>query len=253
MKVCNSTWSLHREIPEPMGLLEFPAWNASIGIHAIEIVESHLPSLERGFLDELRAKCDDAGVTVAAIAANNDFTVTDRGEWERQVERVAMMLRDVAGRLGATALRVNTGRADEGDKAPERVMEAAGRLVEAAARAKVAMAVENHGGISSDPETVLRIVRAVGSPWFGTCPDFGNFPEQTRYECVAKVAPYAKHVHAKAYEFDNRGEETRLDYARLLRILRSADYDGYLSIEFEGPGDQREGTKKTLALIQRYL
>jgi len=81
MKVCNSTWSLHREIPERMSLLQFPAWNASIGISAIEIVESHLPSLERGFLDELR---------------------------------------EVAGYLGCAALRVNTGRATSARERKER-------------------------------------------------------------------------------------------------------------------------------------
>ena len=253
MKICNSTWSLHREIPDKMPLLDYPAWNASIGIHGIEIVDNQLPSVERSFLDELRRRADDAGAPVVAIAAENDFTVTDRAEWQRQVERVTMLLRDVAVPLGCAVLRVNAGWADAGDNAPERVIEAVGRLVPVAAEVKIPLAVENHGGISSDPEVILRIVNAVGSPWFGTCPDFGNFPDETRYECVAKVAPHAKHVHAKSYEFDNRGEETKLDYARVLRILREADYDGWLSIEFEGAGDEREGVRRTLALIQRYL
>ncbi|MDZ7305056.1 MAG: sugar phosphate isomerase/epimerase [candidate division KSB1 bacterium] len=113
--------------------------------------------------------------------------------------------------------------------------------------------IENHWGLSTNPETVVEIIRGVGSPRIGTCPDFGNFAEtQDRYAGLQILAPYARHVHAKSYCFNEAGEETTIDYSRCLRILRDAGYDGAISAEFEGAGDQRLGSQKTKDLILRH-
>jgi len=40
---------------------------------------------------------------------------------------------------------------------------------------------------------------------------------------------------------------------RCVNILKQEGFNGYYSVEFEGQGDQREGVKKTIALLKRYL
>ncbi len=52
-------------------------------------------------------------------------------------------------------------------------------------------------------------------------------------EYHARVAPYATGVRAKIYRIDN-GYEEWLDYPRFFKILRDADYNGTVSIVFEG-------------------
>ena len=65
----------------------------------------------------------------------------------------------------------------------------------------------------------------------GTLPDFGNFPEETNcYDAIE----YAIAVSAKAYEFNNQGNETKIDYRRMMRIVLDAGYHGYIGIEAEG-------------------
>jgi sugar phosphate isomerase/epimerase len=113
--------------------------------------------------------------------------------------------------------------------------------------------IENHWGLSTNPATVVEIIRRVESPRIGTCPDFGNFTvTQDRYAGLHLLAPYAKHVHAKSYQFNGTGEETTIDFARCLKIFREAGYDGGISVEYEGEGDQRLGSQKTRELILRH-
>lgn len=113
--------------------------------------------------------------------------------------------------------------------------------------------IENHGGVSNQPEAILRIIQEVNSPNLRTSPDFGNFPPEERYDSLQKLAPYAFLIHAKTYEFDFQGEEKTIDMSRCLDILRKVGYEGYLSIEFEGRGNQFQGVMKTKTLLERYL
>lgn len=113
--------------------------------------------------------------------------------------------------------------------------------------------IENHWGLSTNPATVVEIIRRVESPRLGTCPDFGNFTAtQDRYAGLQILAPYAKHVHAKSYQFNGTGEETTIDFARCLKIFRDAGYDGAISVEYEGEADQHFGSQQTRELIRRY-
>ena len=57
----------------------------------------------------------------------------------------------------------------------------------------------------------------------------------------------------KSYDFDAEGKETTIDVERCLNILKDTGFDGYLVIEFEGKGNEREGVKKTLALLRKLV
>jgi DNA-binding response OmpR family regulator len=81
------------------------------------------------------------------------------------------------------------------------------------------MALENHGRVQTTPEETMGIIIGVGSPLFGSCLDFGNLAPDGRYDAIQMLAPFAKHVHAKSYAFDESGEETTIDYKRALAIL----------------------------------
>jgi len=70
---------------------------------------------------------------------------------------------------------------------------------------------------------------------------------------LEKIAKYARLVHAKFYEFDKNGEDPRIDASRCIEILRKAGFDGWLSIEFEGKGDEEEGISKSIKLCKKYL
>ena len=113
-------------------------------------------------------------------------------------------------------------------------------LTDYGAKDEIKIICENHGGPSSDPDSLIALMKAVNRADFGTLPDFGNFPQEKGeykidiYDAIARMMPYAKGVSAKSYDFDSAGKETKLDYARILKIVTDAGYNGFVGIEYEG-------------------
>jgi sugar phosphate isomerase/epimerase len=74
------------------------------------------------------------------------------------------------------------------------------------------------------------------------------------YKGVAELIPYAKSVSAKSYDFDDNGNETKIDYAKMMKIVKQNNYDGYIGVEYEGSRlGEKEGILATKNLIQRLL
>ena len=117
----------------------------------------------------------------------------------------------------------------------------------------VSLAIENHWGISSRAEWIMRVVDTVDSPNIGTCPDFGNFPTKIdRYTALAKLVPRALHVQAKCWHFDADGAESTIDYRRCMQTLRKGGYDSTIAIEYEGRGNEIGACIKARDLILQY-
>ena len=117
--------------------------------------------------------------------------------------------------------------------------------------------MENHGGFSSNGVWLSGVMDLVDHPRVGTLPDFGNFSiSQTEkydnYQGVEELMPYAKGVSAKTYDFDRNGDETTLDYSRLLEIVLDSGYSGHIGIEYEGSEmSESDGIRATKALLVR--
>ena len=84
-------------------------------------------------------------------------------------------------------------------------------------------------------------------PNSGTLPDFGNWcikwdrksktcklKYDDYYKGIKLMMPAAKAVSAKSNDFDENGNEIRIDYVKMLQIVKNAGYNGYIGIEYEG-------------------
>jgi L-ribulose-5-phosphate 3-epimerase len=122
--------------------------------------------------------------------------------------------------------------------------------------------VENHGGLSSHGEWLAGVMKLVDHKRCGTLPDFGNFgigkiegikeTEYDRYKGVDELMPYAKGVSAKSHDFNDKGEETKTDYRKMLDIVvKKHKYHGFIGIEYEGGKvSEAEGIKLTKKLLE---
>ena len=127
--------------------------------------------------------------------------------------------------------------------------------------------VENHGGLSSDASLLAQVMKKTNLDNCGTLPDFGNFcisndwgadlrckVEYDKYKGVAELMPYAKSVSAKSYNFDENGNETKIDYVKMMKILKDHDYKGFIGVEYEGNVlNDNDGILATKNLIERLL
>lgn len=133
-----------------------------------------------------------------------------------------------------------------------RAVAALRQLVAVAAPQGIAIGIENHWGITTRPEWILRVIDEVESEWLGTCADFGNFPRRVDpYAGLALLATRAVHVQAKSWRFGPGGEETGIDYRRALEPFRAAGYKGAVAIEYEGAGPDLDHCLRTRDLIRR--
>ncbi|WP_397547978.1 sugar phosphate isomerase/epimerase family protein [Rhodothermus marinus] len=261
-RISLAEWSLHRAIfGGKLDALDFPVVaRREFGIEAVEYVNQFFfdRARDRAYLGELKRRAEGEGVRSLLIMCDREGRLGDPDPARRRqaVENHYKWV-EAARFLGCHSIRVNA--ASEGSYEEQQKLAADGlrQLVEFAAEHELNVLVENHGGLSSNGTWLAGVIRMVDHPRCGTLPDFGNWriDEDTWYDPyrgLAELMPFAKGVSAKSYDFDAEGNETRLDYVRLLRIVRDAGYRGYIGIEYEGDRlDEMEGIRATKALLER--
>jgi len=261
-KISLAQWSLHRALRGgQFDNLDFPkVAREDFGIEGVEFVNQFFKDKahDSAYLKDLKKRADDHDVTCVLIMIDGegDLSQPDKEQRERAVENHKKWV-DAASALGCHAIRVNTGN-HYGPDDVGAVSEACSALAEYGAKHKISVICENHGGPSSNPDALIALMKAVDHPNFGTLPDFGNFPQKDGeftldiYEAIARMMPYAKGVSAKSFDFDDEGNETRLDFARIMKIVSDAGYTGYVGIEYEGSRlGEPEGIKATKKLLER--
>ncbi len=240
------------------------------GLDAVEYVNTFYLSRARDeqYLAELARRARDAGVSSRLIMCDllGALGAPDAAERADAVEQHKPWL-SAAEQLGCHAIRVNLYGEGSREEMAARTTESLGALGEIAADHGLTVLVENHGGLSSDAAWLVEVVRRVDRDNVGTLPDFGNFrllpntaprqaddPQYDRYQGVAELMPYARAVSAKSYAFDDAGDETTIDYGRMLRIVRDAGYAGDIGIEYEGRAlTESDGILATKKLLERYV
>lgn len=229
----------------------------------------------------LRNAAEKAGIEIVAYTIGADF-LGEKG-WEAEAERLFAQV-DVAEALGAKLMRHDATGGFKGEYAKYKSFDSAlpiladgcRKVTEYAEKKGIATMVENHGYFCQDADRVEKLVNAVANPNFGLLVDMGNFmcADDEPAKAVGKVAGYAKHVHAKDFHkksgngpnpgdgfFRTRGG----DYLRgavvghgdvpvyqCVQTLKRKDYDGFISIEFEGVEDNEWAIKTGLANLKKY-
>ena len=123
----------------------------------------------------------------------------------------------------------------------------------AAAEHRVFLALENHGGVTATPESVLAIAEGVDSEWFGLNMDTGNFHGEDPYADLAQVAPYALTTHLKVQVSPKGKPAQPMDFQRVVDLLRAVNYRGYLSLEYEAKEDPMTAVPRHLAEWRKLL
>jgi sugar phosphate isomerase/epimerase len=235
--------------------LNFAGIMSELGIEALEYHQMFFESWESDYLAQVRKSAQDVRLPIVCLGCAGGFCQDDPAARREDIE----VIRDrliAASALGAQCIRVQLGRTgdDERDEAVgiPRCIEALRELVPTAKERNVRIALENHGGVASRANWILRVVLGTDPDWVGACPDLGNFPREVRYRELARLLPYAFHVHAKSLHFHANGEERDTDFGRVIRMAEDCDCPAVFSIEYEGPGDQIAGVLRTKELIEKY-
>jgi L-ribulose-5-phosphate 3-epimerase len=250
-------WSLHRAFfgkkLDPMDFAKIA--KEDYGIDAVEYVNQFYKGKaeDKKFAAELKKRADDNGVRSVLIMCDGEGALGDPDEKKRQkaVENHYKWV-ELAKYLGCHSIRVNAHSGGSYEEQMSRAADGLRKLTEFGAKHDINVIVENHGGLSSNGEWLAGVMKKVDHPRCGTLPDFGNFDKFDRYKGVELMMPYAKGVSAKSYDFDDKGNETKIDYPRMMKIVLDAGYHGRVDIEYEGGKlSEPEGIRATKKLLER--
>ena len=287
MKIGVSSYSFSRLVTgglmTEMGVV---AKAGEMGFDCIEFAALNVCKDEtlESFAHRLKEECDRVGMEVANYTVGADFIAGSGGDLAVEIERIREEVR-IAAVLGAPGMRHDASRgfppghsgARGFDDALPLLAKGCRAVTEFAADLGIRTMVENHGFFCQDSERVEKLVNAVGHPNFGVLIDIGNFACVDEDPCVAvgRLAPYAFHVHAKDFHMKSGASPApgqgwivsrggnylrgaiighgNVPVAQCLNIVKKANYDGVLSIEFEGMEDVLTGITISHENLRRYV
>ena len=255
-------WSLHKALfKKEIDNINFAKIaREDFGIGAIEFVNSFFKdkAKDMAYLKDLNQRAKDHGVIHHLIMIDGEGALGDPDEAKRTtaVENHYRWV-DAAKFLGCKMIRVNAQSRGTWDEQMKLAADGLRRLSEYGAKAKIAVVVENHGGLSSNGQWLSGVMKQVNHPNCGTLPDFGNFriskdEQYDRYKGVTELMPFAKAVSAKTHDFDEAGNETEIDYLKMMKIVAAAGYKGWVGIEYEGNKlSEMDGIRATKKLLEK--
>jgi len=266
-KISLAEWSLHKTLfAKKMDHLDFAKTTKDdYGIDAVEYVNQFFKdkAKDQAYLAEMKKRAEDSGVASLLIMIDGEGALgaSDDAKRTQAVENHYKWI-EAAKYLGCHSIRVNAQSQGSYEEQQKLAADGLRRLSEFASTHKINVIVENHGGLSSNGAWLAGVIKQVGLSNCGTLPDFGNFrvskeEEYDRYKGVTELMLYAKAVSAKTHNFNEAGEETQTDYARMMKIVLDAGYHGYVGIEYEGSAipepDGIKASKKLLEKVREQL
>lgn len=232
-----------------MTLEGFIDFCAAQGLGATELTGYYFPKvITTEYLLSIRAQTHRLGLTISGTAIGNDFCLPEGEARQKQLAECREWI-DYAAIMGAPAIRIFAGKVPSGeseDAAIERCAAGINESLKYAATKGVFLALENHGGITSTPEQMMKIINQVeSSPWFGVNFDSGNFQTEDPYADLAKIAPWAVNAQIKA-SISPGGKKEPADLPRIVSILKGAGYRGFVALEYEEKESPYEAIPKLL-------
>jgi sugar phosphate isomerase/epimerase len=242
------------KVPEgrpQIDLFQFIDFCAEHHCAGTELTSYYFPNpIPDGYLLELRRHAFLRGIAVSGTAVGNDFTLPPGPERQSQIAATKTWI-DHAGVLGAPHVRVfaGTGKNLAKTEAKRLCIEALEECADYAGRKGIFLGLENHGGIVAEAADLLDIVRAAKSPWVGINLDTGNFRTADPYGDLERCAPYAVNVQVKVEMRAVGGKNQPADLKRLVQLLRGANYQGFVALEYEAAPDPWQAVPAFLAQL----
>ena len=278
-KLSLAQWSLHKNIKYgDMDPYEFAQVAKSFNFSGIEYVTAlydNVMKVRDGDMSKAitfwarknkkLAEINDIKNVLIMIDEIEGLAEENKSRRLKAVENHKMWI-DAAEIMGCESVRLNLYGSSNAEKWKDLSVKSLSELGSYAKNSGVNVIVENHGRISSDIPKLMDVIYGVDMDNVGTLPDFGNFCMADEgygsvfdgscetvydfYKGVEEMMPKAFAVSAKSNDFDENGDEKTIDYMRMMKIVKSFGYTGYVGVEYEGERlSEEDGIKATRDLL----
>lgn len=245
---------------------------ARLGFDGVEILHRQMDNETIPYMNKLKRMAFERGLSLPLLSIHQNFLQPDEAKRKADIEHTFKCI-NIASQMGIPCVRMNTGSwgtiknkkqtdyYQTGIEPPitgytdedgiKWTIDGMGECLKYAEKAGITLALENHWGLSSNIDYLISIYNALkSSPSMGMNVDTGNFVGEP-YAKLEKLAPYATIVQAKTYYGGGTFYDKDMDYSRIGKIFKKANYKGWVSLEFEGKENPDTAVPKSLAVLRK--
>ncbi|MDT7829028.1 sugar phosphate isomerase/epimerase family protein [Pricia sp. S334] len=263
-----STYSYWHFEPEKYPIEKVIENAAKIGFDGVEILHRQMENESVEYMNKLKRMAFERGLALPFLSIHQNFVEPDAAKRKEHIEHTLRCIK-LAVQMGIPAIRMNTGSwkgkrpadyYEHGRKEPTEgytdqdaikwVIESMKECLEEAEKAGVILCLENHWGLSSNIDYLEEIHNALSSsPAMGLNLDTGNFVGEP-YDDFERLIGHADIIQAKTYYGGGKYYDKDMDYDRFAKIMRDANFTGYVSLEMEGDEDPETAVPKSYKLLR---
>jgi L-ribulose-5-phosphate 3-epimerase len=242
---------------------------ARIGFDGVEILHRQMENETVPYMNKLKRMAFERGLALPFLSIHQNFVEPDAAKRKEHVEHTLKCIR-LAVQMGIPAIRMNTG-SWKGKRAPDYyqtginkptegytdqdaikwVIDSMGECLKEAEKAGVVLCLENHWGLSTNIDYLEEIYKALASsPAMGLNLDTGNYVGEP-YQDFKRLIGYADIIQAKTYYGGGSFYDKDIDYDRITKIMRDANFTGYVSLEMEGKEDPETAVPKSYEMLRK--
>jgi sugar phosphate isomerase/epimerase len=271
-KLVLAQWTFNKDLfAGKMTSIDFVNKASEMGFEGVEFVSQFIKDQVNDdiYLAELNSASEKAGISNTMISVDvSEFRLgsSDPVEQKASIAKHKEWI-VAASKLNCPTIRVNAHGDGTAEEMMSTIFNSVKELANFGKSYNVAVTIENHGQYSSDGKWLSQLIAKLVPYGVGSVADFDNWciereggelwgttciKEYDRYQGVKELLPTAKSISIKAFDFDEQGNAIKTDFKRMFKLIKEAQYDEYLAVEFEGHDmDPIEGIRKTLELIER--
>lgn len=233
---------------------------ADIGLDAVDLTGYYFSSYpqkpDNNTLFTLKRKALELGLDIPWTGIRNDF-VTPNSDNRNYDKALIKDWLEVSSKLGATIMRVFTGRNKSDVFTKEEIKEWLVSEYKACAKYGkehgVIVGLQNHDEFLFTSDEVIDIIKRVNSDWFGLVVDCGSLPSDDPYAEIEKLAPYANYYFVKEHVKTKDSTKVPADIKKIASIIKNQNYRGYVSFESLAKGDTKAILKNMLHTFQSVI
>lgn len=244
-------------------------------------------------IDAVREKCNSVGVEPSTYSVNADLLISDPQLRRAELDRVKLhidaahrlglkwMRHDIAS--FRRPFETNTPQNFEHEF--PLMLDGVRELYEYADKFGIHTTLENHGFFCNGSDRVIRIIEESGCENLRMTLDVGNFlcVDEPSYAAVKKCIPYAQIIHFKDFYIRDKSKlpgqtemfncnngswfetiggkmlrgsiigQGDIDLWEVAKIIVNSNFNGYVSVEFEGMEECKLGTEISLSMARAIL
>ena len=215
-------------------------------LNGIEFVNTLFEVPTVNYLNQLKKNADEQGVKMVLIMvdAEGDGCEPTKSLRKQFVINHRKWI-DIAHYLGCHAIRTNCRGPKDVNKneALKWATESYNMLLEYAIQANISVVIENHGGVSNDPDWMVDLFNMVDNLYFGSYPDWRRPSDSfDNIDYLKKMLPWAGGM-------SYRNQPSEEITSKMIKLCQDSGYKGWYGIESSG----REEIIKGKDLLKKYL